>query len=150
MVFLIISIIIFHFILYLVPKKIKRHEIYSIALFSIVLGFCSDVLFDLKYNFYGYFEKGPQLAGFLPILGLFSPAGILFLNFYPFHKTIAMKCTYILVWTLFCLVFEYFSIVFGFFYHNEWKFLYSAIAYPILLLLQIVHFRIYQTYTRKL
>lgn len=89
MSFLIISVILFVSTAILVKKKLARKELYAICLFSILMGFTFDIIFDLKYvkyNFYGYFEPGVQFAGFLPILFLFPSAGILFMNFLPLQK----------------------------------------------------------------
>ncbi|MGP4107381.1 CBO0543 family protein [Virgibacillus sp. L01] len=147
MTFLLISAVIFITITILVPKKIKRSEIYAVALFSIVLGFTTDITLDLKYNWYGYFEPGVQYPGFLPILFHFPTTGILFINFFPFKRNLIQRIFYITFWTMFCLTFEYLSIKSGYFYHNEWKFSYSALVYPFLFWLHLLHFNFYKKYT---
>lgn len=144
MVYLLISVIIFNIVAYLVPKHIMRQEIYATALFSFLLGMISDTIFDLKYDLYGYFEKGVQFKGFLAIAGLFPACGILYLNFYPKRKSVLQKIMYILLWTAFCLVYEWTAIESGFFYHNGWKYWYSAIIYPILLWLHLIHLSVFQ------
>ncbi|UPG63786.1 hypothetical protein [Metabacillus endolithicus] len=55
MFLLIFSVVVFILVAYLVQKKLPKHELYAIALFSILLGFVTDVTLDLKYNLYGYF-----------------------------------------------------------------------------------------------
>ncbi|WP_420850364.1 CBO0543 family protein [Peribacillus alkalitolerans] len=124
---------------YFVPKHITKQEIYSTALFSLTLGLLSDITLDLKYDLYGYFEKGLQLKGFLAIVGLFPASGILFLNFYPQKKSLLHKIFYIIIWTVFCLLYEWTAIKSGFFYHNGWNFWYSTLSYPILLWIHILH-----------
>jgi hypothetical protein len=146
MVFLMFSVTVFIVVAFLVPKKLPRHELYAIALFSIVLGFVIDINLDLKYNLYGYFKPGVDFAGFLPILFIFPSSGVLFMNFYPFHKSIGNQTMYILGWTVFSLIFEYLSIVSGFFYHNGWNYWLSAVTYPFLLLLHLLHLKILREY----
>ncbi|MFC0415205.1 CBO0543 family protein [Cytobacillus solani] len=139
--FLIFFCFIFIFVLYLIPKNITKSEQYTIALFSILLGLMVDVVFDIKYHLYGYIYPGVQYLGFLPILIFFPVAGIVFINFYPNRKPLMSKLLYIIGWTIFSLVFEYISLVAGYFYYNGWKYLYSAFSYPFLLWLQLLHFK---------
>lgn len=147
MLFLIISVLVFIIVAIVVPKKLKKSELYAIALFSIVLGFFTDITFDLKYNLYGYFTTGVQFEGFLPILVLFPCSGVLFMNFYPSRKSILYQLFYIFCWTIFCLIFEFLSIKSGYFYHNGWEYWHSSITYPALFLLHIIHLKIFKSYT---
>jgi hypothetical protein len=148
MVFLIFSVVIFIIVALLVPKKLPRHELYAIALFSIVLGFVTDITLDLKYNIYGYFTPGVDFAGFLPIMFIFPSTGVLFMNFYPFRKSIGNQITYIMGWTIFSLIFESLSIASGYFYHNGWNYWLSAVTYPFLLLLHLIHLKIFKVYIK--
>lgn len=63
MVFLIFFVAFFIITTLLAKKKIPRHELYAIALFSIVLGFVTDTNLDIKYNLYGYFTPGLDIEG---------------------------------------------------------------------------------------
>ncbi|WP_285868840.1 CBO0543 family protein [Mesobacillus maritimus] len=149
MLFLIFSVIVFIFVALFVPKKLPRNELYAIALFSIVFGLVTDIVLDLKYNLYGYFYPGVDFAGFLPIMFLFPSSGVLFMNYYPFKKSIRNQIIYLLGWTIFSLFFEYLSIVSGYFYYNGWNLWISAIIYPFLLLIQLLHLKIYRVYQGK-
>jgi hypothetical protein len=139
MVYLVISVIIFNIVVYFTPKHISGKEIYATALFSFLLGISLDTIFDLKLDLYGYFKKGIQLKSFLAIAGLFPASGILFLNFYPERKPFIKKIMYIIFWDAFCLFYEWTAIKAGFFYHNGWTYLASAIVYPILLWFHLTH-----------
>lgn len=150
MTFLIFSVIFFIITTLLVPKKLPRNELYAIALFSIVIGFFTDITLDLKYHMYGYFSPGVQFGGFLPILLLFPTSGILFMNFYPYKKTLIKKLIYISCWIIFCLIFEYLSVKSGYFYHVTWKYWYSFITYPFLFLVHLIHLRLYRRYYKKM
>ncbi|WP_102348804.1 CBO0543 family protein [Bacillus sp. Marseille-P3661] len=144
MFYLLISVVAFNVIAFLVPKYIKKQEIYATAFFSFTLGLISDISLDLKYDLYGYFEKGLQLIGFLPIVGLFPASGILFLNFYPEGKSLFKRIIYILFWVVFSLFYEWTAIKGGYFYHNEWTFLYSALVYPVLLWMHLLHLSLFR------
>lgn len=144
MSYLLISVIIFNAVAYFAPKHIKKQEIYATALFSLLLGTISDITLDLKFDLYGYFEKGLQLKGFLPVAGLFPSSGILFLNFYPKEKSRNQKIFYIILWTGFCLFYEWTAIKSGFFYHNGWNFWYSALTYPIFFWFHVLHLSLFQ------
>jgi hypothetical protein len=146
MVFLIFSVVVFIVVAALVPKKLPRNELYAIGLFSIVFGFVADTTLDLKYNLYGYFNPGVDFAGFLPILFIFPSTGVLFMNFYPFGKSVGKQITYILGWNIFNLIFEFLSITSGYFYHNGWNYWLSAVTYPFLLLLHLLHLKIFRVY----
>lgn len=149
MVFLIFSVIVFIVVALVVPKKLPRQELYGIALFSIVLGLVTDVTLDLKYNLYGYFNRGVDFGGFLPIMFIFPSSGVLFMNFYPFGKSMGNQINYILGWTVFSLTFEYLSVASGYFYHNGWNYWLSAVTYPFLLVLHLVHLKALRIYQRK-
>ncbi|MED4453853.1 hypothetical protein [Metabacillus fastidiosus] len=102
-----------------VPKKLPKSELYVIALFSIILGLCTDIVLSLKYHFYGYFTPGIQLESSLVVLILFPSPSVLFMNFYPFKKSLFNQSFYIICWSIFCLLFDYASIASGYFYHNN-------------------------------
>jgi hypothetical protein len=146
MVFLLLSVVVFLVVAIAVPKKLPRRELYAIALFSIVLGFATDITLDLKYDLYGYFNKGVDFGGFLPILFIFPSSGVLLMNYYPFRKSIWNQLAYILGWTIFNLIYEYLTIASGYFYHNGWNYWLSAVTYPFLILLHLLHLKIMKSY----
>ncbi len=148
MFFLLFSCLIFITVAYWIPKYLSNAELYVIALFSILLGFVTDVTLDLKYHLYGYLSQGVQLSGFLPILILFPTSGVVFMNFYPSKHSLFKKVVYIVGWTIFCLLFEYLSILSGYFYHNGWNYWYSAFTYPFLFTLHLLHFKFVKTLIR--
>ncbi|MDC3417592.1 CBO0543 family protein [Aquibacillus salsiterrae] len=149
MLFLLFSVVVFTVVTIIVPKRINKQDLYAVALFSIIIGFVVDVTLDLKFNLYGYFEPGVQFAGFLPILVLFPASGMLFINFFPFAKSLGMKSLYVICWTMLCLTYEFFSVKLGYFYHNSWTFLYSAFVYPVLFFTQLTHLHLFRRYIRK-
>ncbi|MFD2045496.1 hypothetical protein ACFSTA_17570 [Ornithinibacillus salinisoli] len=149
MIFLLFSVVIFILVTLRIPKKLERSELIAVAYFSTILGFVTDIILDLKYHLYGYFEPGVQFPGFLPAIILFPTAGVVFMNFFPFMKSLAKKLLYTFYWTLFCLGYEFLSVESDYFYHNGWKYWQSALAYPFLLWLHLVHLKIFRWYTKK-
>lgn len=73
---------------------------------------------------------------------VFSFYQFLFLNFYPFNKGLGRVVLYILGWTLFSIVFEWFVVNTDFFYYNGWKLLYSALVYPIIFLILVSNLKL--------
>ncbi|WP_430003800.1 CBO0543 family protein [Metabacillus fastidiosus] len=148
MIFLICSAVLFIAVVSVVPKKLPKCELYVIALFSMILGLCTDIVLSLKYHLYGYFSPGIQLESFLVILILFPSSGVMFMNFYPFKKSLINQVFYIICWNIFCLLFEYASIISGYFYHNNWNYWYSAFSYPLLFLIHLFQLKFFRTYSK--
>lgn len=65
----------------------------------------------------------------------------LFLNFFPFKKTLLHKIYYVLVWSIFSIIFEWFTLKTGFFYYNEWKIWYSGLLYPLIFLSLVLNMK---------
>lgn len=141
MVFLIISIIVFNCFALIMPKKLNKIEIYATSFFAFSLDISTDIILDLKYDMYGYFEKGVQFSGLLATVGLYPAVSTIFLNLFPYNRALYIKILNIVGWSLFCLGFEWFSIKSGFFYHREWKYLYSAPINPFLLMVLLINLK---------
>jgi len=82
-------------------------------------------------------------------IGLGHPVNAIFLNYYPFVKTKFYKCRYIIGWTAFCLVYEVAALRSGFFYYTKWKLWYSALSYPILLLMVLGNYKLIEWLHRR-
>jgi hypothetical protein len=72
----------------LMPKRMTMIEVYTTGLFVLTLGLTTDIILDLKYNFYGHFCKGPDLLGFIIIFGIYPAANLIILNYFPFQKSL--------------------------------------------------------------
>jgi len=134
-VFLTMSILTFNATAIFIPKKMTKIEIYTTSLFALVLQLTSDAILDLKFDFYGYFNKGVDLKSFIVMFGIYPSASIIILNYFPFYKSIKAKILYIVIASGACLVFEWLSIMSGYFYYTVWKLWYSALCYPVLILI---------------
>lgn len=133
MIYLLVSVAIFNLIAYFMPKRMTKLEMYTTSLFSAFFQVMVDVYLDLKYDLYGYFEKGVQFRTSFVIFGIFPAVNIIILNYFPFHDDVKRKGIYILAWTVFLLFYEWGSVKSGYFYYNGWKLWYSALCYPTIL-----------------
>ncbi|MFV2050630.1 CBO0543 family protein [Metabacillus sp. YM-086] len=123
-------------------------EILTTILFSTFLQIMTDTFFDLKYDLYGYFNKGVDWGGMLYILGIFPAVNTVYLNFFPYKKELKDKLLYVFYWTVISVVFEDLFLWSGTFYYNGWKLWYSAIIYPFLYFI-LVLFHKYACYLLK-
>lgn len=123
-----------------------NREIYTTSIFAILFNLLTDLYFDVKYDWYSYFEIGVQWVYIPLIFGLFPALSIIFLSYYPFSKKTRYKFYYIIAWTLFGVVYEWASIKAGMLYYNGWEIWYSAAAYPFIFKLLVYNLHI----TRKL
>ncbi|MED4116875.1 hypothetical protein P4661_29005 [Priestia megaterium] len=149
MVAIFICFIIFNLLAFFVPKKLTPIEIYATSFFAYAYGMTTDVILDLHYNLYGYFQEGFQWLSLLAITMYFPSISFLFLNFYPFTKNSRKKLGYILSWTIFSVVFEWFAVKTDFFYYNGWNLLYSTMVYPVIFLVLLVNVKIVRSIITK-
>lgn len=136
MAFIIISIIVFNTIAFLIPKQMTKIEMFTTSLFAMLLQKQVDILLALKYELYGYVGK-IKISNVISNYGIYPAVNIIFLNFFPFKKSLKRKIYYILVWAAFLVGFEWACVKAGYFYHNGWKYWYSALANPIILLILV-------------
>lgn len=137
---------VFNLIAFLTPKRLTNREIYTTSTFAVLFNLLADLYFDVKYDWYSYFETGVQWAYIPLIFGLFPALSIIFLSNYPFSKKMRYKVYYILGWTLFGVIYEWASIKVGMLYHDGWGLWYSALSYPIIFIILVCNLQI----TRKL
>ena len=122
----------FNIIAYVIPKNINKIEIYATCFFAFSYGLITDIILDLHYHLYGYIHKGFDWGGLLSTFLYFPSISYLFLNFFPFKKRLLRKIYYVLGWSIFSIIFEWFTLKTGFFYYNEWKIWYSGLLYPLI------------------
>lgn len=129
-IFVITCVLLLNVTAIIIPKRMTMIEIYTTSLFVLTLGLISDIIFDLKYNFYGHFKQGPDLLGLITILGIYPSVNIIMLNYFPYHKSLKAKILYILIVSGAYLFYEWSSLKLGCFYYTVWKLWYSALCYP--------------------
>lgn len=145
----IIFLIAFNVMAYFIPKKLSQSEMYSTSLFALVYGTTTDMILDLHYNLYGYFNKGFQWSGLLVEYLYFPAISILFLNLFPFSKKLKSKLIYFIGWELFSIIFEWCSVHTHLFYYNGWKLWYSVLVYPFIFLTLLINLKILRSTKRS-
>ena len=134
MKFLILSVVVFILIAFLIPKRMTKIEMFTTCLFALLFQKQVDIFLALKYHLYGYIGE-IRFANVIINYGLFSAVNIILLNYYPFKKSLRTKAYYILSWDAFLVAFEWATVKSGYFYHNGWKYWYSAVLNPIIILI---------------
>lgn len=132
-IFVITCVLLLNVTAIIIPKRMTMIEVYTTSLFVLMLGLTSDIILDLKYNFYGHFNKGPDLLGLLTVFGIYPSANIIMLNYFPFHKKFKVEILYILITSGAYVFYEWLSLKTGCFYYIVWKLWYSALCYPLLI-----------------
>ncbi|WP_407647395.1 CBO0543 family protein [Gracilibacillus salitolerans] len=141
--------ILFNLIAFFVPRRLSKIEIYATSIFAFVYGLSTDIILNLHYHLYGYFQEGFDWLGLLGIILYFPSISFLFLNFYPSNRKIWNKILYILLWSAFSTFFEWVSLQTEFFYYTSWKLWYSALLYPFIFLILIIHWKFIQKLNHK-
>ncbi|MFB5191988.1 CBO0543 family protein [Alicyclobacillus fastidiosus] len=132
MEFLVASIVVINGIAVLMPKRIPKWEFYVTAWFALFFELITNVYIDLKYDLYGYFDKGPSWATILVMFGLYPAGNAIIINFYPYTRTWISKMVFVLATDAICSVYEVLATRTTFFYYNGWRWWYSALAYLVI------------------
>ncbi|NRD78492.1 hypothetical protein HPT25_14090 [Bacillus sp. BRMEA1] len=149
MLFLILFVIVLNLAVIFIPKRLSGIEMLSIILFSHALEVLANYIFDVMYNVYGYFDKGPEWGSFIYVYGIYPSIGILFLNFFPYRKRLMKKILYIAAWVLIALIFERFFLWSKTFYYDGWNTWYSLLLYPFLYLALVLSNKFTRYLVRK-
>lgn len=142
------SVAFFNLAVLYVPKRISWMEIYGTILVSIVLHLIIDSFLDIKYNLYGYFDEGVNFKTLIFTFGVYPAINVLIVNFYSTLHLLLSKILFILILIILALSYEIALINAGIFYHNDWQIWYSALIYPILLIIILRNWR-FITYINK-
>lgn len=147
MVYVFVFFLFLDIVSFSVPKHLSRIEVYATSFFAYALGLTTDVVLDLHYDLYGYLSSGFQWLSMLAIIMYFPSVSFLFLNFFPFHKRLRSKITYILIWSVFSVGIEWLTLQTDFFYYNGWKLWYSAVLYPFIFLILVCNLKLVRRQT---
>jgi hypothetical protein len=136
MIGLIISVIIFNLIAFKTNKRLTPSQIVQIWTFTISFQLLFDLIVEFKYHSYWYFDKGVNWIGLVPRTILIPPVNIIFLNLYPFGKSLLKRVMYVFAFVIFILLYELATLLpepWGYFHYGWWKIEYSAIVDFIIL-----------------
>lgn len=115
-------------IIWFMPKRLTKHEIYILWFVLAAITVFADLLFGAAIDLFDY---GPnkQITVFeLPVEALLPPSfGVIFLNFMP-HKRRKFILYYIL-WISFTILFELTNVWVGFLNYKGWNIGFSTLIY---------------------
>lgn len=141
--------IIFWLIILFSKKHITKMEMYTTTFFALYFEILANIILDIKYDLYGYFDKGVSFQTIPIAILLFSAVSILYLNFYPYRKSPLIQFLYIMICTIIGVFFEWVFLQGDFFYHNGWKLWYSFVSYPLIFYILTLNLRITRRLKRK-
>lgn len=119
-------------IIYFMPKRLTRQEIY------IAWGILSSVTLNTDLFFGNLLDKYDFVSSKITFSDLLFQAtvppsfGVIFLNFMPTDRGRFIK--YIIGWVIFSVVFEAISVKVDFLIYKGWKIWYSAVIYLLVFL----------------
>ena len=143
MVLFFVSIILFNTVAYKMKKHLTKNQMVHIWAFSMILEILFDIFIDEKTHGYWYFWKGIDWANILVYTVLIPPVCVIFLNGFPFYQSWNKGIGYICIWVVFISAYELLSVQqpWGYFHYGWWKFIYSLILDPILLLILLAYYK---------
>jgi len=132
-------------VLYLV-KRMERHEKFAMFFFGAAFAELFDLFFGATLNLYDYGRSGHVgVEDIVQVLFVNGALTVLFLNFLP--RTLGRKVLYILGVCVVLALNEWIWLKVGLMVYRGWKFWYSLIAYPTLLL---ILYWVWELYRRKI
>jgi hypothetical protein len=114
-------------IIWCMPKRLTRKEIYVTWFIIALLNLSSDFIFNLYFKLYELDGPGIQLRVHLLELSLGASYGIIFLNFMP-HR-ISTFIWYLIGWLAYSVLFEAVLVYIHYVNYSGWRLWYSAIFY---------------------
>ncbi|MCA1055914.1 hypothetical protein LCM10_13030 [Rossellomorea aquimaris] len=145
MIGLLIAVIFFNVAAYFFSDRLTTNQKLHIWTFTIAFQQTHDLIVEFKYSAYWYFGKGVNWSGLIGHTVLLPPVNLLFLQFFPFGRGFTKQFLYLAGWTGALLMYEALTRLpapWGYFHYGWWKWEYSAIEDPILLLLLVAFYKI--------
>jgi hypothetical protein len=144
MIGLILAIIIANYIAFSTNTRLTTNQIVHIWMFTIAFQMNFDFYVDMEHNGYWYFTKRADWKELPTNIILVPPVNIIFLNFFPFKKSLVKKLSFFLLFLIGILIYEVIALLpepWGYFHFGWWKLSYSLILDPILLLIILGYYK---------
>ncbi|KAB7672016.1 CBO0543 family protein [Bacillus sp. B1-b2] len=144
MIGLMIAVLAFNSIAYKVNKVLNKNQIVHIWMFTLAFQLLFDLYTDVGYHAYWYFSKDDvDWESLIHILFLVPPVNIIFLNYYPYDKSIYSKIGFVFLFNIIIVIYEWVALLkapWGYFHYGWWTLWYSFMINPLLLFLLIKYF----------
>lgn len=134
-------------IIWFMPKRLTRQEIYVSWGIAALLNLSTDVIFDLYLRMYDLGPPGIQMSVHLMELTLGASYGVMFLNYMP--EPIGRYLWYLVGWVAYSLLFEIVTIKIHFITYHGWKLWYSACVYIVVFLFLRWHLHFLRNESRE-
>ena len=145
MIILYSSILAFNILAFKTVKGFSGNKILHLVMFTCAFQLIFDVFIDLKYEGYWYGTKGIDWGVLPAYFILIPPVNMIFLNWFPFNKSLVKKVVYIGIWEVFLLSYEYITLLpepWGYFHYGWWTLWHSALINPFLLLILVGFYKL--------
>ncbi|WP_251550658.1 hypothetical protein [Neobacillus muris] len=145
MIGIILSIIAFNYFAFSGKKTLSGNQLLHVWTFSVAFQTIFDVFVEFKYHAYWYFNKEVDWEGVLPHFFVVPQANFIFLKWFPFKAERMKKIIYILLFTLFIVLYELVTLLpepWGYFHYGWWTIWHAVIVDPILLLILLGFYRL--------
>lgn len=141
--FLIISFLVLAAIVFFMPKRLSKIDLYMNYFFILLLNWSFNVVIDAKYDLRGFFQKGPDYPTMLIFIIVFPCFGLIFLNLYPYKsnsKIIKIFCIFSFAAIFF--LYELLMIKFNVLYFRNWNYFYSMVLYLVSLICYLLNIKL--------
>ncbi|MGD6801263.1 CBO0543 family protein [Rossellomorea aquimaris] len=137
------TVVVAVFLAWKIPSKLSRLEMYACSIFSIYLALFADSILGGMYHLYAYFKPGVELIDYAAAIGIYPAITILYLNLFPFERPILWRISYVFIWTIFSLFYEWSAASHSsLFMYSGWKLVYSVPIYPLLFVIQLLNYKL--------
>jgi hypothetical protein len=114
----------FNIVAFKTNKTLTFKEIAHLWVFTIAFQVTCDSYVDLKYHGYWYITQSVDWADLLTVTVLIPPVNMMFLNWFPFQRSLFKKFIYFSCWEVILLAFELLTLLpkpWGYFHYGWWQ-----------------------------
>ncbi|MCL1631512.1 hypothetical protein M3N64_06055 [Sporolactobacillus sp. CPB3-1] len=144
MIGLLLAVVLFNCLAFLINKRLTKNQLVHIWMFTVALQVLVDGYLCKKYHAYWYFSGHAEWKALFALTVLIPPVNIIFLNSYPFGKSLVKKALTIFCWNLAITAYELITLLpepWGYFRYGWWKTYYSFLVNPFLLWIVAAYYR---------
>ena len=122
------TVFVFSVIIWFMPKRISRKEMYITWLAIAAITLFIDLIFGVSLDAYDFGEDAkPRIPETIIQVTLTPLASIIFLNYMPQKR--GRFGLYVGGWTIFAILFEWACVKTGYLSHKNWRFFFSIPFY---------------------
>ncbi|MCL1630541.1 hypothetical protein M3N64_01060 [Sporolactobacillus sp. CPB3-1] len=145
MIGLLTAVVLFNFFAFLRVSRLTKNQIFHIWTFTIAFQVIIDAFVIQKFHAYWYFKPGVDFEALPALVMLIPPVNLIFLNWYPFGRSLYKRVLYLSLWTVAITAYELVTLLpepWGYFRYGWWKTIYSFMINPFLLLAVVEYYKL--------